>query len=196
MRSLNCCFFFFNDTATTEIYTLSLHDALPICSIAERVRSASCSSDGGACSSAFSTGCRYVWLARDRRTGPCSRSISTEYSRGGRTGGTTADRRAACSPGTSCLTNLGRLCQSARDGLQRINQEGTMRILMFAQFYPPSIGGEERHVRDLGIELAARGHDVSLATLWHNSLPDFEIDQGPRIHRIHATMQRRRVLSS
>src|SRR3712207_8729224 len=25
-----CSFFFFNDTATTEIYTLSLHDALPI----------------------------------------------------------------------------------------------------------------------------------------------------------------------
>src|SRR2546421_6607349 len=25
-------FFFFNDPATTEIYTLSLHDALPICS--------------------------------------------------------------------------------------------------------------------------------------------------------------------
>src|SRR2546427_12872091 len=29
-RSLSCFFFFFNDTATTEIYTLSLHDALPI----------------------------------------------------------------------------------------------------------------------------------------------------------------------
>src|SRR6476620_8636966 len=27
---LICFFFFFNDTATTEIYTLSLHDALPI----------------------------------------------------------------------------------------------------------------------------------------------------------------------
>src|SRR2546430_6453401 len=27
---LNSPFFFFNDTATTEIYTLSLHDALPI----------------------------------------------------------------------------------------------------------------------------------------------------------------------
>src|SRR5256885_4135441 len=26
-------FFFFNDTATTEIYTLSLHDALPICRV-------------------------------------------------------------------------------------------------------------------------------------------------------------------
>ena len=29
-------FFFFNDTATTEIYTLSLHDALPISKIIER----------------------------------------------------------------------------------------------------------------------------------------------------------------
>src|SRR5256885_6726972 len=28
--SLRSIFFFFNDTATTEIYTLSLHDALPI----------------------------------------------------------------------------------------------------------------------------------------------------------------------
>src|SRR2546426_310019 len=28
--SFIACFFFFNDTATTEIYTLSLHDALPI----------------------------------------------------------------------------------------------------------------------------------------------------------------------
>src|SRR2546429_5260470 len=27
---ISFCFFFFNDTATTEIYTLSLHDALPI----------------------------------------------------------------------------------------------------------------------------------------------------------------------
>src|SRR5690349_23550515 len=28
-----CMFFFFNDTATTQIYTLSLHDALPIYSV-------------------------------------------------------------------------------------------------------------------------------------------------------------------
>src|SRR2546426_4522738 len=31
-RVVSCFFFFFNDTATTEIYTLSLHDALPISS--------------------------------------------------------------------------------------------------------------------------------------------------------------------
>src|SRR5690554_8154029 len=32
--SIDSFFFFFNDTATTEIYTLSLHDALPISHIA------------------------------------------------------------------------------------------------------------------------------------------------------------------
>src|SRR3712207_4748062 len=32
------CFFFFNDTATTEIYTLSLHDALPIYPLAGLLR--------------------------------------------------------------------------------------------------------------------------------------------------------------
>src|SRR2546429_6103932 len=30
MHNVSLFFFFFNDTATTEIYTLSLHDALPI----------------------------------------------------------------------------------------------------------------------------------------------------------------------
>src|SRR5260370_35479878 len=32
-RSPLLLLFFFNDTATTEIYTLSLHDALPICGL-------------------------------------------------------------------------------------------------------------------------------------------------------------------
>src|SRR5438034_9212162 len=32
-----CSFFFFTDTATTEIYTLSLHDALPICALRLRL---------------------------------------------------------------------------------------------------------------------------------------------------------------
>src|SRR2546428_2654266 len=34
--NLRLFFFFFNDTATTEIYTLSLHDALPISSASSR----------------------------------------------------------------------------------------------------------------------------------------------------------------
>src|SRR5437764_2791541 len=40
--ALHCClfFFFFNATSTTEIYTLSLHDALPICRCAGAVPAA------------------------------------------------------------------------------------------------------------------------------------------------------------
>src|SRR2546430_12423159 len=37
---ITASFFFFNDTATTEIYTLSLHDALPISAACHAPRSA------------------------------------------------------------------------------------------------------------------------------------------------------------
>src|SRR2546430_15640693 len=40
------CFFFFNDTATTEIYTLPLHDALPISGF-EYVAWNGCAAAGG-----------------------------------------------------------------------------------------------------------------------------------------------------
>src|SRR3989454_5946180 len=43
-------FFFFNDTATTEIYTLSLHDALPI-SVAPTASPARSSTSTAACTS-------------------------------------------------------------------------------------------------------------------------------------------------
>src|SRR5260370_26754992 len=43
--SLSLSVFFFNDTATTEIYTLSLHDALPICHFHDLVLVASGSED-------------------------------------------------------------------------------------------------------------------------------------------------------
>jgi glycosyltransferase involved in cell wall biosynthesis len=65
-----------------------------------------------------------------------------------------------------------------------------MRILMLAQFYPPMIGGEERHVRNLSLELVARGHDVTVATLWQEGLPEFECDQGVRVFRIRGLLQR------
>src|SRR3712207_8946790 len=41
-------FFFFNDTATTEIYTLSLHDALPIFCLPDRAAPDSAMGDGRA----------------------------------------------------------------------------------------------------------------------------------------------------
>src|SRR3712207_8367911 len=45
-------FFFFNDTATTEIYTLSLHDALPIYAARHRGAAAVRSGRGPRCRSA------------------------------------------------------------------------------------------------------------------------------------------------
>ncbi len=71
-----------------------------------------------------------------------------------------------------------------------------MRILMLAQFFPPIIGGEERHVHDLSIELAARGHDVTVATLWQEGAPAFECDRGVRIYRIRGSLQRTTALFS
>jgi glycosyltransferase involved in cell wall biosynthesis/GT2 family glycosyltransferase len=78
-----------------------------------------------------------------------------------------------------------------------IHRESTIRILLLTQFfYPPTVGGEERHIADLSLELAARGHDVSVVTLWQRDLPEFEIDRGVRIHRIRGMMQRMNMLFS
>lgn len=65
-----------------------------------------------------------------------------------------------------------------------------MRILMLTQSYPPTAGGEQRHVCDLSIELVARGHDVTVATLWKEGKPAFEYDQGVCVHRIRGSLQR------
>ncbi|AZO34679.1 glycosyltransferase [Mesorhizobium sp. M2A.F.Ca.ET.037.01.1.1] len=65
-----------------------------------------------------------------------------------------------------------------------------MRILLLSQFYPPVIGGEERHVRNLGAALARRGHHVSVGTLWHPGSPETELDGAVRVHRLRGTLQR------
>jgi glycosyltransferase involved in cell wall biosynthesis len=60
---------------------------------------------------------------------------------------------------------------------------------MLSQFYPPIIGGEEQHVRTLSLELALRGHDVVVVTLWHSGMKEFELDQGVRLYRIRSSAQ-------
>jgi glycosyltransferase involved in cell wall biosynthesis len=65
---------------------------------------------------------------------------------------------------------------------------------MLAQFYLPTIGGEERHIHDLSIELMAQGHDVAVATLWQEGTPTFECYEGVRIYRIKGSLQRAGVL--
>src|SRR2546422_4378188 len=64
-------FFFFNDTATTEIYTLSLHDALPI---SGGTRGAAQSPPRGARSHRVAGRCRAA-----RRPDPGNRKRSEEH---------------------------------------------------------------------------------------------------------------------
>lgn len=71
-----------------------------------------------------------------------------------------------------------------------------MRVLMLAQFYSPTVGGEERHVQDLSVALAERGHHVAVATLWHEGLPEFESERGVSIYRIKGTARRAAALFS
>lgn len=65
-----------------------------------------------------------------------------------------------------------------------------LNVLLLAQFYPPVIGGEERHVQALARGLAERGHRVTVATLRVPGAPESEIDRGVRIERLPGTMQR------
>src|SRR3712207_8978060 len=71
-------FFFFNDTATTEIYTLSLHDALPISSSWGPYAATACATSTGthpsdACASTASRSASAGWTIR------CSSPRSEEH---------------------------------------------------------------------------------------------------------------------
>ena len=66
-----------------------------------------------------------------------------------------------------------------------------MRILLLAQFFPPDIGGEERHVFNLANTLADRGHQVTVATQCMAGVPDEEVlPSGVHVRRF-ATMAMR-----
>lgn len=61
---------------------------------------------------------------------------------------------------------------------------------MVSDFYPPYVGGVEQVVADLSAELSTRGHDVSVATLWHDGLARREQDGAVTIHRLRGATQR------
>jgi glycosyltransferase involved in cell wall biosynthesis len=66
-----------------------------------------------------------------------------------------------------------------------------MRILLVAQFFPPDIGGEERHVFNLANTLAERGHEVAVATQRMVDVPDQEtLASGVRVHRFATAAMR------
>ena len=66
-----------------------------------------------------------------------------------------------------------------------------MRILLLAQFFPPDIGGEERHVFNLANTLAEQGHRVAVATQRMADVPDQEtLESGVRVHRFATAAMR------
>jgi glycosyltransferase involved in cell wall biosynthesis len=65
-----------------------------------------------------------------------------------------------------------------------------VRILLLSQFYPPIVGGEERHVRNLAAALVERGHEVAVATLWYPGAGAYERDGKVGVYRLRGTLQR------
>jgi glycogen(starch) synthase len=66
-----------------------------------------------------------------------------------------------------------------------------MRILMAAQFYPPTVGGEERHVQSLARQLVRRGHEVAVLTLAARTEGAGTVDdQGVTVVWVRSSLQR------
>lgn len=71
-----------------------------------------------------------------------------------------------------------------------------MKILLLTQFYPPVVGGEERHVRNLAAALAARGHQATVATQAGRGESGMTMDGTVRVWRLRGVAQRIGVLFS
>lgn len=60
----------------------------------------------------------------------------------------------------------------------------SLRILIASDHYPPFFGGAHRQTALLAEELSRRGHEVSVATVWHPGLPEEQSEQGVAVHRL------------
>jgi glycosyltransferase involved in cell wall biosynthesis len=76
-----------------------------------------------------------------------------------------------------------------------------MRVMLLSDFYPPVVGGIERHVQSLGRELVRRGHEVTAASIRmrghprkggdpDDGGPHETIDDGVRVVRLPTTLSR------
>lgn len=63
-----------------------------------------------------------------------------------------------------------------------------MRLLLLSDLYPPLVGGVEQHVATLAHELAARGHDVTVATVGGSA--DDDATDGVRVVRLPSLLGR------
>ncbi|MGE5223996.1 MAG: glycosyltransferase [Omnitrophica WOR_2 bacterium] len=58
-----------------------------------------------------------------------------------------------------------------------------LRILIASDHYPPFFGGAHRQTALLAEELSRRGHEVSVATVWHPGLPERDSAEGVEVYR-------------
>ena len=65
-----------------------------------------------------------------------------------------------------------------------------MKILILSDLYPPIIGGQERHAQSLSRELSKRGHEVTVCTIGHQGLPEYEEEGGVKIYRVQGFFQK------
>jgi glycosyltransferase involved in cell wall biosynthesis len=65
-----------------------------------------------------------------------------------------------------------------------------MRILMLAQNYAPILGGEERMVEDLSLELGRRGHRVAVATMRQPDHDQYDNRDGIRVYALRSSLYR------
>jgi glycosyltransferase involved in cell wall biosynthesis len=71
----------------------------------------------------------------------------------------------------------------------------SLRILMVSDEWRPYIGGAGHCMELFARELAARGHELAVATAWHAEAPAFEERDGVAIHRIRDLPSRARWIS-
>lgn len=61
---------------------------------------------------------------------------------------------------------------------------GPYRVLLVTDAYAPMIGGAERALASVAVELQDRGHTVSVATAWQRGLPTRETRDGVEVNRL------------
>lgn len=79
---------------------------------------------------------------------------------------------------------------------RRAASNGSLRILLVTDAYPPIFGGATRAAAQLGQQLLARGHRVAVATAWQRGLPALEDDAGVAVHRLRGLVSRAGFLSA
>ncbi len=79
-----------------------------------------------------------------------------------------------------------------RTGCKAQRNDSTMKVMLASEYYPPYIGGVQRQIQQLAGELTARGHDVSVATIWSPGSPAFEAAPWPvyRLRQLRTAVER------